>query len=258
LGGANVPADLANVVAIAAGQRFGLALLSNGTVRAWGDNSWGETDVPSDLTNVVGIAAGVSHCLALKGNGAVVAWGQSNSGQTAVPAGLSNVVAVAAGQWYSLALKADGRVVVWGDQVVPSYPLTDVLAIAAGCRHALALRTDGAVVSWGGNCYYGYTPVPVPNGLTSAVAIAAGADSSMALSGEALPTARLQSPLCDDGLFRCKVDTIRGRSYRLEYVDSLSETDWHALPPIPGDGTRRTLTAPQRSLSQRFFRVRVQ
>jgi secreted trypsin-like serine protease len=89
-----------------------LALKSDGTVVAWGDNECGQTNVPSGLTNVVAIAGGGDHSLALKADGAVVAWGagttnsgsEPNVGQSIVPAGLTNVVAIGGGNDCSLAL----------------------------------------------------------------------------------------------------------------------------------------------------------
>jgi hypothetical protein len=52
-------------VAIAAGDFHTLALLSNGAVVAWGDDTFGQLDVPSSATNAVGIASGYYHGLAL-------------------------------------------------------------------------------------------------------------------------------------------------------------------------------------------------
>ena len=46
---------------------------------------------------LVAIAAGGTHSLALKQDGTVVAWGNYQFGQTDVPLGLANVVAIAAG-----------------------------------------------------------------------------------------------------------------------------------------------------------------
>ncbi|HMX29772.1 MAG TPA: RCC1 domain-containing protein, partial [Blastocatellia bacterium] len=60
---------------------------------------------------VPAIAAGDFHSLALKSDGTVVAWGNNVSGQTTIPGGLSNVTAIAAGDFHSLALKSDGTVV---------------------------------------------------------------------------------------------------------------------------------------------------
>jgi hypothetical protein len=103
-----VPADLTNVVAIAGGGFHSLALLANGTVVVWGDNTYGQTNMPADLTNVVAIVGGGFHSLALRANGTVVAWGLDTAGQTNAPADLTNVVAVAGGYRHSLALENDG------------------------------------------------------------------------------------------------------------------------------------------------------
>jgi len=172
---------LTNVVAIAAGANQSLALKGNGTVVAWGDDYYGETNVPTGLTNVVAIAAGGYYSLALKGDGTVVAWDD----HPGFPTGLTNVVAIAAGWLDSLALKGDGTVVVWGDDgygetTIPT-GLTNVVAIAEGAYHCLALRNDGTVVCWGDD-YYGETNVP--SGLTNVVAIAGGYRYSLALKSD--------------------------------------------------------------------------
>ena len=103
-----------------------------------------------------GIRRGYS--LALKSDGTVVAWGDNSVGETNVPAGLTNVVAIAAGgdlfaedlyfypaaeTAYSLALRSDGSMVVWGNGPVSDLPggMTGVFAIAGGSFHSAALRT---------------------------------------------------------------------------------------------------------------------
>ena len=96
--------DLTNVVAIAAGSAHSLALRSDGTVVAWGDDGDGQANVPFGLNNVVAVAAGGFNSLALKNDGSVVTWGDNSAGQSSVPVGLSNVVAIAAGYLHSLAL----------------------------------------------------------------------------------------------------------------------------------------------------------
>jgi alpha-tubulin suppressor-like RCC1 family protein len=188
---------LSNVVAIAAGN-FSLALQSDGTVRAWGDNR-----VPVGLSNVVAIAARGFYGLALKTDGSVVSWGSQPWSQTHVPLGLSNVVSIAAGgQDYerSLALKKDGTVVAWGNEsgyldMQPPPGLTNVIAISAGYNHSLALKRDGTLVGWGFNDGGQATGVPatakqyVSNGpvilggqnLSDVVAMAAGNQYSLAL-----------------------------------------------------------------------------
>ena len=63
-----MPAGLSNVVAIGAGESHSLALKRDGTLLAWGDNSFGQTNVPTGLSNVLAIAAGpgANHSMALK------------------------------------------------------------------------------------------------------------------------------------------------------------------------------------------------
>jgi hypothetical protein len=60
-----MPANLSNVVAIAAGGEFALALKRDGTVMGWGANEYGQTSVPAGLGRVGAIAAGYQHSVAV-------------------------------------------------------------------------------------------------------------------------------------------------------------------------------------------------
>ena len=92
---------LSHVEAIASSMSHSLALKSDGTVVAFGENGENVAPVPAGLSNVVEIAVDESFSMALKRDGTVAAWGDNSSNQTAVPAGLSNVVAIAAGIGFS-------------------------------------------------------------------------------------------------------------------------------------------------------------
>jgi alpha-tubulin suppressor-like RCC1 family protein len=129
--------NLTNVTAISSGMRNCLALKSDGTVWAWGDNEWGQlgdgttTDryAPAqvkNLTGVIAISAGHYHSLAVKADGTVWAWGDNESGElgtgdtigSTVPVqvkGLTGIKSAAAGEAHSLALAADGSVWAWGN-----------------------------------------------------------------------------------------------------------------------------------------------
>ena len=149
-----LPDNLSNVVQVAAGAGHYLALRSNGTVYAWGNNGDRQTNVPADATNVVQVAAGNVHSMSLDSGGRVHAWGQNDSRQTSTPTNAkSSVVQIAAGSYHSLALKADGSVVAWGyngnrQTDVPAN-LGNVVQIAAGAYHSMALQADGKVLAWG-------------------------------------------------------------------------------------------------------------
>jgi alpha-tubulin suppressor-like RCC1 family protein len=180
--GASLPiwpaAGLSNVVQVAAGSSYSLALRQDGTVYFWGNNLQVSNALPN-LSGVVGIAAGPSHALALLSNGTVRAWGSNSFGQTNVPVTLSNVFAVAAGSAHSAALRVDGTVVVWGGSLVDvqtNIPagLMKVTSIDAGGSQTLALREDGNLIAWGGR-----TPYPVPLDVKNVMGFSVGPGNSM-------------------------------------------------------------------------------
>jgi len=88
------------------------------------------TPAPTGLTDVVGLAGGVGFHVALKSDGTVWSWGNNYYGELgnnsvtaasqyfAYPpvqvSGLTGVIAVATGYYHSLALKSDGTVWAWG------------------------------------------------------------------------------------------------------------------------------------------------
>jgi alpha-tubulin suppressor-like RCC1 family protein len=165
------------VTAVEAGGFHTCALISNGTVRCWGDNLFGQ----------LGTAAGTA----------------SNSPSPVAVAGLTNVTAIAAGGIHTCALILGGTIRCWGGNgqgrlgnggtpsdasaAVPN-PVTvtgisTAIAITAGRGHSCAILSGGAVRCWGdnsaamlgnGTTTSSSTPVNV-TGIASAVAIAAGA-----------------------------------------------------------------------------------
>src|SRR5262245_15547371 len=57
---------LENLVAIAAGRSHSMALKSDGTIIAWGDNSYTQCKVPTPNGDFVAVAGGTRHSLGLK------------------------------------------------------------------------------------------------------------------------------------------------------------------------------------------------
>ncbi len=191
------PEGLSNAVALAAGDKHGLALRLDGTVASWGDNSYGQVSDPgsgapvSDLSNIVAVAAGRLQSFALSREGTVTGWGASrfpikDGGWSSTgPKGLIDITAIAAGGYHCLAVKKDGTILVWADdsrsQVSLAAGVSNVCAVAAGRFHSLALKQDGTVAGWGIQDRGLATPPP---SLKNVISVAAGGDHSLALTAD--------------------------------------------------------------------------
>jgi alpha-tubulin suppressor-like RCC1 family protein len=180
-------ASLGRATAISAGTGHSLAVLSNGTVWAWGNDRSGQLGdgtvgddraTPAQVVNLGGataVAAGGSHSLALKSDGTVWAWGSDTAGQL-----------------------GDGTLGTDSATASQVVSLTGVAAIAAGSSHSLAVQRDGSIVSWGadGNGQLGDGEVggdrasprpvvdPTSGSFTGVRAIAAGGTYSLALKSD--------------------------------------------------------------------------
>lgn len=171
-------AGLSGVTAISAGYAHSLAVMEDGTVRAWGENRWGEV-----------------------GDGTT----SMRHGPVVVP-GVKGAVGVAAGQGFSAAVLGDGTVMTWGNRIhgalgrahatdnradpVPALVpgVTSIRTIVAGHSHVLALTAAGTVISWGMPDFgqlgragaSNAAPGAIP-GLAGVQSIAAHNDTSMAV-----------------------------------------------------------------------------
>lgn len=142
------------------------------------------------------LAAGSYHALELSSDGAVRSWGSNRYGQLgdgsteqrAMPTQVMNgAVQVAAGSWSSYALGADGTLYSWGsgeqgqlglgdtqNRLKPTRVMGDVKQVAAALNRAYALGTDGTLYAWG-NASWAY---PDGERLTrSPRAVATGVDA---------------------------------------------------------------------------------
>lgn len=152
-------------------------------IRAWGDNYYGQLNIPPDLTDAVAIAAGSRRALAVRRDGTVVSWGRDPSTEwIKAPADLTDVVDLAADDYDEvIALKSDGTIVVFNSPAPPPAGLSNIVQVACSGDHFAALKSDGTVVAWGNNSR-GQTQVPA--GLTGVVSIAAGSGRTFALKGD--------------------------------------------------------------------------
>lgn len=166
-----------------------LAIRTDGTLWAWGDNEFGElgdnTRVSKNIPTQIGtesnwskVAAGSDFSLAIKTDGTLWAWGTNTggvlgTGTTAsflsVPTQVgtaTNWQSIVARFNHSLALKSDGSLWAWGknangqlgdnttvDKSTPSQvgTATNWQSISGGYNSSMAIKTDGTLWTWGYN-----------------------------------------------------------------------------------------------------------
>ncbi|MFH1230934.1 MAG: fibronectin type III domain-containing protein [Planctomycetota bacterium] len=185
-----VSGNTARWAQVACGHYHTIAIKTDGTLWAWGDNGNGQlgdggttayknTPTLISSTGWSAVAAGESHTLALKTDGSLWAWGYNGSGQlgdgtqtdrnTPTRIGTdTNWSAIAAGNFHTVALKTGGTLWTWGynpygqlgdgttTNVTTGPKListTGWSAIAAGEYYTIALKTDGSLYAWGFNSF---------------------------------------------------------------------------------------------------------
>ena len=177
------PVEAAGVASVSAGSVHTCALTTQGGVKCWGDNFYGQLadgtttdrDSPVDViglsSGVAMVAAGSVHTCALSTPGGVKCWGQGALGALGDGTGMNQSTPVD----------------------VVGLP-TGVAAIAAGSQHTCALTTVGGVKCWGDNTqgalgdgqscgtFVCATPVDVVGLETGVTAIAVGGSHSCALT----------------------------------------------------------------------------
>jgi RHS repeat-associated protein len=180
--------EIGNATAIAAGGAHSLALLTDGTIRAWGKNTEGQlgngkttnSDLPVKVTGISGataVAAGDAHSLALLSNGTVMAWGWNQNGQLGdgnttnsdepvLVSGLTGVTAIAAGDNFSLAVLSNGTVMAWGSSSQGQlgdggFGQSDVPVSVTGLSGITTVDSEGEhALAIGANLQPGKAPTP--------------------------------------------------------------------------------------------------
>lgn len=162
---------LTDVIDIRSASKSVCALISDGTIKCWGDNVYGQlgignTDDQStpqtvdDISTAISIGAGHNHFCALLDGGTVKCWGHGNYGE------LGN----GATDNQSTPVLAD---------------ITGATGLVVGYGNTCAIVADGAIKCWGGNgqgnlgngTVSGYSSSPVDvTGITGATRIESGSN----------------------------------------------------------------------------------
>jgi len=172
---------------VSAGSSHTMAIKTDGTLWAWGSNSFGKLgdgttylrNSPVQIgsgTDWASVSVGDSHSVARKSDGTLWAWGSNGMGQLGIgttdnnshpnPVQIgtdTNWASVSAGGNHTVARKSDGTLWVWGyndkgqlgdstktNRSSPVQIGTDIWAsVSAGSSHTMAIKTDGTLWAWG-------------------------------------------------------------------------------------------------------------
>jgi hypothetical protein len=188
------PGPNSGFVAVSSSTHHCLALRDDGSIVAWGDNTYGQCNVPEPNEGYVAIEAASSvignygYSLAINSEGSVIAWGSNNTGQLDVPPPNTGFIAISASAEYAAGVKADGSAVIWGScqpNCDPVVPKSDIIGVATESPGQSLPRTmfvclDGSILGWGG---------PGPN--VGFVAAAMGDEHAIAIRGR--PSSSVQT-----------------------------------------------------------------
>ena len=143
--------DISDCVKICTGNGYAIALTSDGSVYAWGDNKYGQLGLGTTrksktpkkvkaLSNIIDIACDIDHSMALNDNGKVYTWGNNDQGQ------------LGDGEFTKRSDYGMGPIIMKNNNRRSPYlleSLSGIIQIAAGSGHSFALRGDGVVFEWG-------------------------------------------------------------------------------------------------------------
>lgn len=175
---------------VIAGGGLSLAIKSDGTLWAWGLNTYGtlgngttiDSNIPIQIgsnTDWVSIASGSGYCLAIKNDGTLWAWGNNTIGQFGNGSNIGSLIpiqvgsdtdwqTVDSGNFTNMALKNNGTLWGWGNNgngQVGNGQSTNTITIptqitsnnwsnvSIESHHTIGLLSNGTMLTWGSDSY---------------------------------------------------------------------------------------------------------
>lgn len=178
-----------NWVSVATGGSHNIALKSDGTLWAWGQNLYSQLGDGTKITQNIPTrsvpgndwkqvaAGGGGYSVALKKDGTLWAWGNNWTGQLGIGSTSNSAIAVQVGSgtnWIkvwaegiqTVGMQSDGSLWVWGGDSSSSKVTTPILSptrlspdtnwvdVSFGYFMALAVKSDGTLWAWGRNAHF--------------------------------------------------------------------------------------------------------
>lgn len=135
-----------DIVAVAEGGSYVLALKEDGTVEAAGDNVV-INEVVTKWRDIVALSAS-GNVVGLKEDGTVISTGLNSFGKSDIGE-WTDIIAIATGEHHTVGLKVDGTVISTGDNTYGQCDTVnwhDIVAIDASEYFTLGLKSDGTLV----------------------------------------------------------------------------------------------------------------
>jgi len=180
------PVFTARVVGIAAGGQHAVALLEDGTLKAWGSTTTAVTGIPSTTTGVAQVVAGNDFTAWIDIDGKPRIAGGEGSGITIAATASQVYRSLKAGPTVLLGrVRSSGEWVSMGGkgQALPptASVLTGLTQVGVGLTHGLGLNAAGtSVLAWG-DTTYGQTTLPTDSLPSAMTAVSAGHYHSVVL-----------------------------------------------------------------------------
>ena len=171
---------------IANGPSFTCGIITDGSVRCWGLESYGErgdsattgnintpSTIVQNISSVIDLDLGEKHACSIDNSSKIWCWGRNNSGQIGFGSstseytspveviGITNAVEVDLGDEFSCARLSDKTVKCWGNLTngrlgygvgpvsAPVYNVSAAKEISMGASHSCVLNDNGTVKCWG-------------------------------------------------------------------------------------------------------------